>query len=161
MGKICRKCGRDLSIDEYYAHDKMADGHLNICKDCVKSRMIQYRQKNIEKIRDYDKARANSPHRKALKFAVTKRRRKEVAGYEHCHNVVARALRNGLIERSKYCQVCGHICKTEAHHNDYQFPLDVVWLCSSCHSQYHIGVTKEADEIRAAVNNMFQCRKVS
>jgi hypothetical protein len=161
MRKICRKCGRDLPLSEYYTHKAMLDGHLNICKDCVKARMINYRKENIDKVRAYDMERANTQHRKDLRYAITKKRRKEVKGYQKCHNAIAKAIRRGDIKRFPYCQVCGHICRTEAHHNDYRFPFDVVWLCSSCHSQYHIGTTHEADEIRNIVDRMFLSQRLA
>ncbi len=34
--KVCFKCGQAKSLDHYYAHPRMADGHLNKCKDCTR-----------------------------------------------------------------------------------------------------------------------------
>ena len=34
--KNCIICGVLKSLDEYYTHSKMADGHINKCKDCTK-----------------------------------------------------------------------------------------------------------------------------
>ncbi len=44
------------------------------------------------------------------------------------------ALRTGKITKSP-CR-CGKI-KSEAHHSDYSKPLQVIWLCRTCHSNLH------------------------
>ena len=47
------------------------------------------------------------------------------------HGLVHTALRNGSLVRLP-CKVCGAI-KTQAHHDDYDKPFDVDWLCSVHH----------------------------
>jgi hypothetical protein len=51
------------------------------------------------------------------------------------YNRVARAIRRGELVRPETCSRCGGRGKgpIEAHHEDHQKPLDVEWLCSSCH----------------------------
>lgn len=45
------------------------------------------------------------------------------------------AIRDGKIQR-KPCVVCG-TPKSEGHHEDYDKPLEVVWLCFKHHRKYH------------------------
>jgi len=49
---------------------------------------------------------------------------------------VNRYIRLGRIEKLP-CQVCGSNIKTEAHHEDYDKPLDVIWLCRKHHAEIH------------------------
>lgn len=44
----------------------------------------------------------------------------------------------GAIARSVSCEGCGSTDKAlHAHHDDYDQPLLVRWLCSACHRQWH------------------------
>lgn len=51
------------------------------------------------------------------------------------HMATRSAIRRGLIQRQP-CADCGSI-KAEAHHPDYDRPLDVVWLCRKHHKAAH------------------------
>lgn len=47
------------------------------------------------------------------------------------HSKVFIATRNGTLKKLP-CKFCGEI-KSEAHHENYSKPLDVVWLCRKHH----------------------------
>lgn len=47
------------------------------------------------------------------------------------------ALKEGIINKSLKCAECQIEYKTEAHHEDYTKPLDVIWLCHGCHMRRH------------------------
>ena len=148
MKKPCFKCGQTKSIDEFYRHPQMADGHLNKCKDCTRADVLGNRNKKAERYRRYDRFRyyrdgaehrgssnwknkhpdlarmsglrwsMNNPHKKAASTAVNN------------------AVRDGRISKEP-CRVCGCADNIQAHHPDYSKPLDVVWLCVKHHAEEH------------------------
>lgn len=48
---------------------------------------------------------------------------------------VNHAIRDGKLKREG-CEICGS-SESEAHHDNYNFPLDVRWLCFSHHREWH------------------------
>lgn len=46
------------------------------------------------------------------------------------------AKRDGTLLRPDGCEECGGAGPV-AHHDDYTKPLDVRWLCQSCHKVWH------------------------
>ncbi len=48
-------------------------------------------------------------------------------------NILNRAVKAGKIKRPSKCSKCGKTGKIQAHHKDYSKPLDVTWLCQTCH----------------------------
>jgi len=53
------------------------------------------------------------------------------------------AVRRGLVEKWSACEICGATTKRiDGHHKDYTKPLEVEWLCSSCHGERHRKVRK-------------------
>jgi hypothetical protein len=47
------------------------------------------------------------------------------------------AVESGIIIRPEKCSRCFIECKAEGHHHDYTKPLEVIWLCHSCHRREH------------------------
>ena len=133
--KVCRECNIEKPLTEFYKHERMADGHLNKCKECNKKDALEHRLKNIEKVREYDKRRAKLPDRIKLALRVNQEWRVADKRRTQCHNAVARAIRNNELSPMP-CVRCGEL-KSLAHHEDYNKPLDVMWLCQPCHKQRH------------------------
>lgn len=76
------------------------------------------------------------------------------------HNLVEKAIARGDLTREA-CESCG--CDgtmsdgralVQAHHDDYNKPLDVRWLCQPCHHEWHKTNTatprKENEEVPSA-----------
>ncbi len=51
------------------------------------------------------------------------------------HVILSRAIKKKIIMRSDTCQECNKIAKTEGHHENYNEPLNVVWVCKKCHAR--------------------------
>jgi hypothetical protein len=133
--KECFKCKTVKPLEEFYKHRMMADGHLNKCKECTKQDVGKHREQNIERIREYDRKRGLLPARLLLNSEVTRFWRSEDKRRGAAHSAVSRAIRKGDLVRS-CCERCGDP-KSVAHHEDYDAPLDVTWLCQPCHKQRH------------------------
>lgn len=69
------------------------------------------------------------------KSQATGRKRRFVAAPEarRAQRRVAYAVEKGRLLRPSACEKCGTVGKIEAAHKDYTAPLDVRWLCRSCH----------------------------
>lgn len=46
-------------------------------------------------------------------------------------------LKKGIVTRPLTCVNCFKECTPDAHHHDYDLPLEVIWLCRQCHALVH------------------------
>ena len=148
--KVCRKCGLEKDLTEFYKKPAMADGHLNHCISCVKAYEKDRREKQLDRLKAYDKARANLPHRVQARKEYAKTDAGKSAHkkandaylkrypFKYVSRVLTRnAVRDGKLEKASCCTECGSTEKIEGHHDDYTKPLEVRWLCESCHKEWH------------------------
>lgn len=56
------------------------------------------------------------------------------------HGIVRNALLKGEIRRGK-CEICGSL-RTDAHHDRYDRPLEIRWLCRQHHQQHHAALRR-------------------
>jgi ribosomal protein S27AE len=54
---------------------------------------------------------------------------------------VQNAICAGRLKRQP-CETCGSDWNIHGHHDDYLKPLDVRWLCASCHKIHHLELAK-------------------
>lgn len=105
--KRCANCGERKPFSEFFKHRRCLGGYGARCKACERSRQSG-------KTRQYDPAKRRA--RTALRIAML----------------------GGKIVQPAACSGCNEAGKKlEAHHTDYAKPLDVKWLCRSCHTQLH------------------------
>lgn len=63
------------------------------------------------------------------------RQRIKFADETKAKSMVNHAIRDGKLKREP-CEVCGKE-PAQAHHDDYNYPLKVRWLCQDCHAKWH------------------------
>jgi hypothetical protein len=131
--KTCFKCGAEKPLAEFYKHKRMADGHLNKCKECTKSDVHKHRHgKGRERVLTYDRERGSRMTADDLRAYRAKNPEKYAA-----HRAVTNAVKHGQLVRADACEGCGSDFAVEGHHDDYSKPLEVRWLCAACHKQWH------------------------
>lgn len=144
--KVCRCCGVEKPLSEFYAHAGMKDGRLNKCIECVKSRVKSHRQENLEDIRRYDRIRGRTEERKAATKQRRPRYKDKTVEYNKkwrernpekykAHCALNNAVRDGIVKKGP-CEVCGRE-DVHGHHDDYSKPLEVRWLCPDHHKEGH------------------------
>ena len=133
--KICFKCGKSKPLNEFYKHSQMADGHLNKCKECNKKDVSENYHTRRGQYAEYEQRRWQRPERRAKAMEYQRRTRANNPEKYKAKSAVSNAVRDGRLEK-KSCELCGDP-RAQAHHWDYSKPLDVQWLCRSCHLMVH------------------------
>jgi len=157
--KKCIKCGVVKPLEEFYKHPEMSDGYTNKCKECTKKENKENRCKKIEYYREYDRQRADLPKRvyarkkyaiehkndevaKKRKVEANRKYRREHKDRQNAHSKINQ--KNCSVKNLKpsCCSICGKKENLQAHHSDYSKPLEVLWVCDSCHKMIHKELRK-------------------
>ena len=118
--KRCCLCGRQLPVEKFNYCRSSPDGLTSHCRGCGK----EYKKEHY------------SDHQSDYYSRVVDRRR-EHPEQERAYRKLSEAVSRGEIIRPDACSKCGEQGQIVAHYDDYERPLDVVWLCISCDRQLH------------------------
>lgn len=97
----------------------------------------EYRAKHYEKIRERMRPylkEYREKHQEEHRLSSIEQSRKHPDEVK-ARSAVNHAIRDGKLKR-KACEVCGEK-DAQAHHDDYNYPFKVRWLCVSCHNEWH------------------------
>lgn len=142
--KICIKCNEPKALELFSKDSSRHDNKQRTCKACAKSyrssisdKMINYRKANSKKNNEYHRIyRKTDVGKINLKKASVKRDKKFPNAYK-CRYKTVNLIKLGELIRPSNCDTCGSDCKPNGHHCDYNDPLDIMWLCASCHRDWH------------------------
>lgn len=76
------------------------------------------------------------------------RQREKFPDETKAKSIVNHAIRDGKLARQP-CEICG-VEPAQAHHDDYNYPLEVRWLCQTCHARWH----RDNEPIRKRKENL-------
>jgi ribosomal protein L44E len=121
--KVCFKCGRELPLTEFYKHPKMADGHLNKCKNCTKKDVHENYEKNSEDSEYVEKERQRNRNKYQRLYADLHK----PSSHQENKNT-----RRDLKSRGVDCE------GKEIHHWNYNKRNDIFLLTPKQHKRVHL-----------------------
>jgi len=144
--RTCRKCGITKGLDKFYQSKDGLLGRRSTCKACLIAATLAYQRAHPEKKKVHA---ARYRERKPEVGAAQKRRYREAnravmqdkqrqyrasdRRKDAARCQARRAIASGRLAKSVLCQGCGKTGRLEISHNDYDKPLEVEFLCVTCH----------------------------
>lgn len=122
-----RKSGRNKGYYDSY------------CKNCKPTYLKKWHHENIEKVRLYKSKQAKNWRKNHSEEAKIKDRYRHSKYKEkdRANDIIHKAIQRGHLKKPKRCEFCLLIKSLEAHHEYYNKPLEVIWLCKKCHNEWH------------------------
>lgn len=141
--KRCSRCGQEKLETEFSKDRSRRDGLQSCCKAC-----------DMQYARAYE---ARYPKKKAASTKAwfkSERGKEQNRGYKQKsrasglidHQIKARRAVDHELKMGKLVRLPCVICrdpKSHGHHEDYDKPLDVVWLCPKHHKARHKEIDAE------------------
>ena len=132
--KTCSCCGKSKPLAEFQVRKASKDGFTSSCKSCLKQRdSARYEKERAYRAANHKKYMATPEGKYAHARAIAEWKSKNAVRYA-ANVILSNAVKRGKIQKQP-CWVCGE--NAEAHHPDYDRPLDVVWLCNTHHREVH------------------------
>jgi hypothetical protein len=157
--KVCSRCKEEKDKETFCRERRNKDGLSYECKVCLSERKKksydpekyktdEYREKNRIKSQEFRWSNPEKASQISKNWAQQNRQkrreyqekwRRANLKQKAANAYIQRYIKKGIVIRSTKCTTCQAQGKTEAHHDDYNKPLEVLWLCRRCHMKLHRG----------------------
>lgn len=140
--KVCTICKEDKSISEYYPiyYKKLNKTYLQSrCKSCDKIVKNKWSSENKAEIRE-QKRDYRERTREERNIQSKNYYRKADPKKIKARSILGYHVRYGKIIKPELCEGCMEKQELHGHHIDYDKPLDVKWLCITCHAKEHVRI---------------------
>ncbi len=135
----CPSCKKWKLDNRFFKDKRSSNGRTSRCKLCHTRTALGTCDKiNKRRInREYARrARKADPEKfRARGRENSKKRVKENGPAYKAYKALHSELKKGNIEKPLRCEECNKKHKLTAHHDDYNKPLEVEWLCYECHGR--------------------------
>lgn len=120
--RACTLCGAVKPMSDFHRKSDTPSGRTSACAECTNARLRAY-----HRVHPYSTEKKRVWYWENHELALLTTR---------CYSAVQTAIRRGDLIRPDTCERCGRTGRIEAAHHDYSLPLDVRWLCQSCHTRW-------------------------
>lgn len=141
--KECRACGEVKPLEAFHRNPYGRGGRETQCAECRSKAQRAARDRNRDVFRERwrrskrqgywrDPHAANQYRNRYPRWWDTVK--------EDARNQLRKAVKRGDVVKPEHCEQCGvrpAAPQLHGHHPDYSRPLDVIWLCPSCHGAAH------------------------
>lgn len=145
--KVCLICKEQKPASQFYKQKRGSGGIHQYCSRCF-NRYTEERRRLPErkqKRRAYIQSKSAGDAVRARNRRSAKAARERYPEKQAARKAVRRALDLGTLTIPAACEVCRAVPSPDrrggrtlhAHHDDYEQPLSVRWLCRACHVVAH------------------------
>jgi transcription elongation factor Elf1 len=142
--KTCTQCGEIKSSSAIdFPRDRKGRGGLSArCKACAYAYHARWHRENTAYVAQKRSGWYHANRTRVIASEAHRSRAWILANqekYRLCrrgNDAIYKAIKRGVLIRPTTCESCGIFGKIEAAHSDYSRPIDVRWLCRSCHVRW-------------------------
>lgn len=131
----CPDCKQEKLLSEFNRSKSRPSGYQNICRKCQQVRYTKWHYETLKADPIKHEKRKAYYRQKEKERRLRNKTDPKYKKMKAAHTVIAGMVAGGWLT-SQPCEVCGKK-ETEAHHDDYDKPLDVQWLCKKHHKLIH------------------------